>query len=375
MTFTSTFTSTHTGTSTYTPTITNTPTVTDTSTMTDSPTPTLSPTDTFTSTYTGTPTWTGTSTNTPTVTDTPTVTSTWTVTPTPTITPVYTSTQTLTPTSTSTQTWTFTPSWTPTSAIVNFGTGSTGTVDTLAGSNGVTAVQVNMNNSSGTTVTLTDLTVTAGTGNTADIISVSVIINGTTQGLPSVFIGNTATLNLNNFVFQPSSETLEILVSYSGNATGTYQLSISGITGTSGNNGGQPAGFNGLPVSGYSLVVQHPTSTVTFSPTFTSSPTPTISPTPVLQIYPVIYPNPVNGTAQPMVRPPFYSGSSVVKVEIYTLAFRKVWESPKTGSVTWGHDIQVSLVASDGNPFSNGLYYVVVTTNSGRTIGKMLVLR
>jgi hypothetical protein len=260
---------------------------------------------------------------------------------------------------------------------VNFGSDSSGTFDTLAGSNGVTAVQVNVNNASGMAVTLTSLTVTDAGGDTSYITSVGVVINGMTEGSPSVFVGNTAILNLNNYLFQPSSQSLQILLNFSGSANGNYQLSITNLEGNSPNNGGQPISITGLPVSGYSVVVQHPTSTATFSPTVTSSPTPTISPTPVLQNYPVIYPNPVDGTITPKVHPPFYSGSSAVRVEIYTLAFRKVWESPKTdsGPFPWGHDIQISLVASDGNPFSNGLYYVVVTTNSGRTIGKMLILR
>jgi hypothetical protein len=152
-------------------------------------------------------------------------------------------------------------------------------------------------------------------------------------------------------------------------------MSIIGLSGNSANNGGQPPNLSGFPVSGYTIVIQHATSTPTFSPTVTSSSTPTISPTPVLQSYPVVYPNPVDGTIPPVVRPPFYSGTSAVRVEIYTLAFRKVWDFTKK-DVQWGRpDIPVSLVGKDGNPLSNGLYYVVVTTNSGRTIGKMLVLR
>jgi hypothetical protein len=168
-------------------------------------------------------------------------------------------------------------------------------------------------------------------------------------------------------------QTLQIVTDYSANAGNeTFNLSISSLTGTSANNG-QPSNWSGS-VPGYSVVVQHPTSTVTFSPTATSSPTPTVSPTPVLQSYPVVYPNPVDGTTQPMVRPPFYSGSSDVRVQVFTLAFRKVEDFTKT-NVPWGHDIPVGLVGKDENPFSNGLYYVVVTTNSGRSIGKMLVLR
>jgi hypothetical protein len=241
-------------------------------------------------------------------------------------------------------------------------------LDTLAGSNGVTAVQVTVNNSSGTTVTLTSLTVTTGTGNTSDITSVSVLINGSPAGLPSVFTGSTATLNLNNYVLQPSSQTLEILLSFSVNATGTYPMTISGVTGTSGNNGGQPVGFNGLSVSGYTVVVHQPTQTPTFSPTSTV----TSAPTPLAGKV-GIYPNPVTGpTVQ--ILPPLYNGISKVRVEVFTLAFRKVQDTPYS---SWpsGTAVFLSLTGKDGNPLANGIYYVVVTTNSGRAIGKLLILK
>ena len=217
-------------------------------------------------------------------------------------------------------------------------------------------------------------------GNTSYITSVSVVINGTTEGLPAVFTGSTANLNLNNYVLQPSSETLEILVNFSGSATGTYQMSISGMTGTSGNNGGQPAGFNGLPVSGYTVVVHQPTFTPTLSPTATLSPTPTMSPTPTTTPVPTpligkvgIYPNPVTGpTVQ--VLPPLYNGISKVRVEVFTLAFRKVQDTTYP-SLPSGTAVTLNLTGKDGNPLANGIYYVVVTTDYGRAIGKMLVLR
>jgi hypothetical protein len=72
-------------------------------------------------------------------------------------------------------------------------------------------------------------------------------------------------------------------------------------------------------------------------------------------------------------------GVSDVKVQLYTVAFRKVFEKKYPGQAA-GQDCLISnrsgqLVDTWGNPLSSGLYYVVVTTNSGRTIGKMLVLR
>jgi hypothetical protein len=106
----------------------------------------------------------------------------------------------------------------------------------------------------------------------------------------------------------------------------------------------------------------------------TVSPTPTFSQTPVPEKYPVIYPNPADGTAPVNVRPPYFTGVSDVKVQVYTLAFRKVQEKTYKGLVA-GQDCQIRMTDTWNNPLASGLYYVVVTSNSGRTIGKMLILR
>jgi hypothetical protein len=249
----------------------------------------------------------------------------------------------------------------------------------LSGTNNVTAVQVNVTNSSGSNVTLNNLTVNdLGTGSTSNITSVNVVINGITVGTSTVFSGNSATINLNNYVLPSTTQTLQVVVNYSGSATGTYQMSIGNMTGSSANNGGQPAGFTGLGVSGYNIDCQQPTLTPTSSPTNTSTITPTISPTPtftqtpVPQNYPVVYPNPADGTSPVAVRPPAYTGNSV-HVQIYTLAYRKVFD--RSYPYQYGHDPQISLRDSWNNPLASGLYYVVVTTSSGRSIGKMLLLR
>jgi hypothetical protein len=268
------------------------------------------------------------------------------------------------------------------------GTGATGTVNELPGAVNVTAVQVNMNNPSNGAVTLTSLTVTnLDSGNTSYITSVSVLIGGSPVGSPSVFAGNTAILNLNNTVlFAASGQSLQVVVGYSGAANGNYQLSITGLNGNSANNGGQPASFTGLPVAGYTLVVQPAsptptlTSTSTQTPTATVSPTQTISPTPTLTQPPTplpglvgIYPNPVSSPTVNIL-PPFYSGISDVRVEIITLAFRKAQDQTYR-ALSSGTPITLSLTGRAGNNLSNGLYYVVVTTNTGRAMGKLLILR
>ena len=74
------------------------------------------------------------------------------------------------------------------------------------------------------------------------------------------------------------------------------------------------------------------------------------------------------------ILPANYTGLSNVKVEIFTLNFRLVLIDP-FASIPSGEAVPVPLVGRGGNPLSNGLYYVVVTTNGGRVIGKLLLLR
>jgi hypothetical protein len=245
----------------------------------------------------------------------------------------------------------------------------------------VTAAQVQITNSGNMAVNLTQLTVTdLGPGNASDITSVIALINGTQVGVPTAFVGNTATINLNNYVLSAGpAQTVKILANFSGTSNGTYQLSMN-LSGTSTNNGGQPANFTGLPVAGNTIVVQQPTFTPTLSPTPTFTITPTVSPTPtssqtpVPEKNPIIFPNPVDGTVPVKVRPPAFTGTSDVKVQLYTLAFRKVQENVYPNMVA-GQDCPIPLKDSWNNPLASGLYYVVVTTHNGRTIGKMLLLR
>ncbi len=372
---TQTFTPTRTATLTATPTVTSTFTSTNSPTVTDTPTVTPTPTDTPPFTYTQTPTFTSTatatSTSTFTSTSTPTAsnTSSWT----PSFTPTVTSTKTFTPTLTSTQT--YTPTSTATSAVVNMGSGLVGTVNTISGSGNVTAIQVSVTNPSGAPVTLTNLTLMdSGTGNTADITSVSVVINGTTAGTPAVFSGTTANLTLGNYVLLSGTQTLQIVVNFSNSSSGTYNLSIGAMTGKSGNNGGQPAFFTGLPVTGYTVVVQQPTSTPTGTATPSVTATPSITPAPTAVPGVIeIYPNPGTGPTVQILPPP-YLGLSNVRVEVYTLAFRKV-KDETFDSIPSGTAITLTLTGRGGNNLANGIYYVTVTVNGKRTIGKLLVLR
>ncbi len=86
-----------------------------------------------------------------------------------------------------------------------------------------------------------------------------------------------------------------------------------------------------------------------------------------------IYPNPATGPTVQILPPP-YEGIQTVRVEIYTLAFRKVQDHPY-GPMPSGTPITIQLTGPSGNPLANGVYYVVVTTSSRRAVGKLLVLR
>ena len=86
-----------------------------------------------------------------------------------------------------------------------------------------------------------------------------------------------------------------------------------------------------------------------------------------------IYPNPVTGLTVKLL-PSSYSGYSNVRVEIFTVNFRKVQDTT-FDSIPSGTAVVVNLTGRGGNPLANGLYYVVVSTKSGRATGKMLVLR
>jgi hypothetical protein len=116
------------------------------------------------------------------------------------------------------------------------------------------------------------------------------------------------------------------------------------------------------------------TATWTPTPTYTKVFTSTVTPVPsVAQGTVGIYPNPVTGPTVNVLPPP-YLGYSKVRVEIFTVNFRKVQDTT-FDSVPSGTAVVVSLTGWGGHFLANGLYYVVVTTNSGKTIGKLLILK
>jgi len=74
------------------------------------------------------------------------------------------------------------------------------------------------------------------------------------------------------------------------------------------------------------------------------------------------------------ILPSPYSGTSDIRVEIFTTAFRKVRDTTFP-SVPSGVAVQVNLTDGWGRPLASGIYYVVVIVDGQRSIGKLLILR
>jgi hypothetical protein len=237
-----------------------------------------------------------------------------------------------------------------------------------------------------------------GSGNPADITSATLLQNGTPV-IAAAFTYTTATFNLSQTLLA-TPVTYTVQVNFSTAASGNYTFSLSGASGSN----GQAVLFSGLPVSGATVTVSAatatPTNTATASPSSTStltftgtstptitsiatatntftgtatpSPTPSKTPTVPAQGPVVIYPNPVTGDT--VTLSPGHSSASGVKVSYFTLAFRRVNEL-HFPSVPAGGTVTLPLVDEGGTPLANGLYYIVVQTDQGRSLLKLLVIR
>jgi hypothetical protein len=248
----------------------------------------------------------------------------------------------------------------------------------------------------------------------------------------SVYNGNngTATFILDTLVSGGDVVTLLVVDNFSSTAPdGTYQTNIN-VGGLSGTFAGGAVPFTGLPVSSAIITMAHPTETPTGTPMATFTPTPTrthtrtttatatstrshtptasttatpspsftatpsasptftitetpsvtmtattalsATPTPSGNTNPIIYPNPSDG--RPVNILPPLTKVSDVKVQIFTLGFRKVNEA-SFPQVLPGVSVSINLVDRWNKPLSNGLYYIVVTTDEGRSIAKLMIIR
>jgi hypothetical protein len=104
----------------------------------------------------------------------------------------------------------------------------------------------------------------------------------------------------------------------------------------------------------------------------TETTVPTSTPTLFGKTNPVIYPNPSDG--RPVNILPPLTKVSDVKVQIFTLAFRKVNET-MFSQVQPGVRVTVNLTDFSSKPLANGLYYIRVITDEGRMIAKLMIIR
>ncbi len=74
------------------------------------------------------------------------------------------------------------------------------------------------------------------------------------------------------------------------------------------------------------------------------------------------------------ILPQDYSGTSDVKVQLFTVAFKLVAEKTFQ-NVPHGVVVTVDMIDSWGQPLASGLYYVQVTTKKNTAIGKLMVIR
>jgi len=87
-----------------------------------------------------------------------------------------------------------------------------------------------------------------------------------------------------------------------------------------------------------------------------------------------IYPNPANGSGPIQVQVSLNSPGEV-KIQLFTIAFRKIAEK-QMGQLPQGTTtLSLALADNWGNLLANGLYYLVLNTPAGRTVGKLLILR
>jgi hypothetical protein len=334
-TFTPTFTPSHT--STQTPTFSRTSTPTLTPTASNTSTPTFTATRTATNTMTSSPTDTATSSPTPLLTSTYSLTPSATPTPsvTQTVTPTLTSTITVTATATHSSTSTATPTATVSSTYTP--TNQYTPTNTLSPTSTSTSTQTH-------TPTITQTFTTTATPTS----TYTVTFTSTTTPTPT----HTMTWSVTPTSTSTATWTPSPTATWTSTFTATWSFTPS---------------WTNTPSPTFS-----PTATATW--TATESPTSTVTQAPTaLPGHVGIYPNPAPGPTVNIL-PPAYTGTANVRVEVFTLAFRKVQDNnyPDWPS---GTAISLNLTGRKGNELANGVYYVVVTVNGQRSIGKLLVLR
>jgi rhamnogalacturonan endolyase len=382
---TNTLTSTATPTPTASPTSTNTSTTTSTSTITHTNTSTM--TSTMTETHTSSLTPTPTSTNSSTGTNTPTASTTPSPTPTKTPTSIFTNTPTSTPAMIATQTFTLTDSFTPTvtSSVSATFTG-TPTRTTTSTSTSTSTMTYTLSSTGTPTPTMTStLSMTpttsatstfSNTATTTQTKTNSPTVTGTSTFSPTGTQPPTNAPSETNTVTLSSTPTASITSTTSATATSTWTSTTTvTLTKTFTPTNTLTSTFTATPTDSFSAtpsLTNTSTEPASSTPTMVFTSTATSAPT-VAGGMLSLYPNPASGSTVNIL-PSAYWGTSNVRVEIYTVAFRKV-QDETFYLVASGTPVIVNLTNQSGGRLANGLFYVVVTTKAGKSTGKMLVLR
>jgi hypothetical protein len=374
-------TATPTSTSTNTPTNTPTNTVTKTPTSTPTNTVTNTSTNTPTKTVTSTPTNTLTNTTTNTITNTPTATLTHTYTNTPTNTPSNTPTSTLTnsPTNTATKTATNTATYTPTNTITNTPTNTLTPTITNTATNTATGT-VPTNTPTNTLTNSPTNTSTSTVTNTPTYTATATETN-TPTNTPTNMFTNTFTNTQTNT--PTSTKTATPTNSPTNTSTNTVTNTLTNTLTSTLTNTPTVTSTNTKTNTPTMTATNTPTNTVTNTltpqPTSTWTSTPTITPTYTATLSSVVvvsapFPNPSNGS--PITFNVQVPSESTVTLDVFTLAFRKIYSQTIQGDglVTFQWDLRDVA----GIQISNGLYYVRIHVDglqSTTKILKVLILR
>jgi hypothetical protein len=269
--------------------------------------------------------------------------------------------------------------------VITLGSSSPASSNQAPGASNVPVLQVKVQNTGGGPVNLTSITLTAsGSGNSATGISnVSIYLDLNNSGVlnpgdpllgSGVYAANgTLTITLNGAVVTNTANLLIVYnISSAAPAGATYQANVLANTDVTGTASSGNVQFQGAPVNGTTIRIVQLTSTPTNSPTITQTATitPSFTPTPILQtVVCPAWPNPSAGV--PISFCVQVPGPSTVNVDVFTAAFRKIYQSPSyqvAGSTTLGWDLRDTW----GNPAANGLYYVRVQVSGIQPTVKIL---
>ena len=105
------------------------------------------------------------------------------------------------------------------------------------------------------------------------------------------------------------------------------------------------------------------------------TPSATATLTPVSGTQVLVYPNPSTGLAPGHVRITGLTGRSYVTVELFTVAFRKVWKESLGQMGPGTVDFTIPLTDQTGAAIANGVYYVDVRIDGKHFIEKLMIMR